>query len=84
MNTDSKITQIPFPGGSGNVPTGAIQLQDDWPGLFLRGDTAISILSCIRGLRQRLAQHADPVVGAALSQLQQIADIIERDVIARK
>lgn len=25
------------------MPTGAIQFQDDWPGLFLRGDTAIGV-----------------------------------------
>jgi hypothetical protein len=78
-----KVTQIPFSGGSGRVPTGAIQFQDDWPGLFLRGDSAISLLSTIRGLQQRLAEHSDPVVGAALSQLSQVADIIQNDVIAR-
>jgi hypothetical protein len=79
-----KVTQIPFPGGSGRVPTGAIQFQDDWPGLFLRGDSAISLLSTIRGLRQRLADHSDPVVGAALSQLGQVADIIQNDVVMRE
>ena len=78
-----KITQIPVPGGSGRVPTGAIQFQDDWPGLFLRGDTAVGLLSTIRGLRQRLAQHPDPTVGALLAQLEQIAQIIEKDVIVR-
>jgi len=78
-----RITQIPFPGGSGQTPTGAMQFQDDWPGLFIRGDNAVSLLSSIRGLQQRLADHPDVVVTAALSQLQQIADIIDRDVIVR-
>jgi hypothetical protein len=84
MNTESKITKIPFPGGSGNVPTGALQFQNDWPGLFIRGDKASALLSSIRGLQQRLAQHPDPVVGAVLIQLSEIADIIDHDVIARK
>jgi hypothetical protein len=78
-----RITQIPFPGSSGETPTGALQFQNDWPGLFIRGDDAVVLHSRIRGLQQRLADHPDVVVAAALSQLQQIADIIERDVIVQ-
>ena len=77
-----RITHIPVPGGSGRAPTGAMQFRDDWPGLFLRGDQASSLASGIRGLQQRLADHSDPVVGAVLIQLGEIADIIERDVIS--
>jgi hypothetical protein len=79
-----RITQIPIPGDSGRTPTGAMQFRDDWPGLFLRGDNAGSLASSIRGLQQRLADYPDPVVGAALIQLGEIADIIERDVIVRE
>jgi hypothetical protein len=79
-----RITQIPIPGDSGRTPTGAMQFRDDWPGLFLRGDKASSLASSIRGLQQRLADHPDPVVGAVLIQLGEIADIIERDVIVRE
>ncbi len=75
-----RVTQIPFPGGSGQVPTGAIQFHDDWPGLFLRGDSAISLGVTIRSLQQRLVSHPDSVVGMLLLQLGQVADIIERDV----
>lgn len=80
-----RITQIPFPGSSGQTPTGAMQFENDWPGLFLRGDTAIALRSTIRGLQQRLASHPpDATVGALLLQLGQIADIIERDVMVRE
>ena len=79
-----RITQIPFPGGSGQVPTGAIQFENDWPGLFLRGDSAIALRATILGLQQRLASHPDSAVGALLSQLSLIADTIERDVMFRK
>jgi hypothetical protein len=79
-----RITHIPFPGGSGSTPTGALQFENDWPGLFLRGDSAVSLLSNIRGLQQRLGSHADPTVGAILVQLGQIADIIEKDVVIRE
>jgi hypothetical protein len=40
LMTERRITAIPIPGGSGSTPTGAMQFQDDWPGLFLRGDDA--------------------------------------------
>ena len=83
MAAHPKVTQIPLPGGSGRVPTGAIQFQDDWPGLFLRGDSAVSLLSAIRGLQQRLADHPDPIVGAVLVQLDQVARVIEDDVVVR-
>jgi hypothetical protein len=76
----AKITKIPFPGGSGQIPTGAIQFENDWPGLFIRGDNAIALAVSIRGLQQRLSTHSDSVVGAVLFQLGQVADVIERDV----
>ncbi len=78
-----RVTQIPFPGSSGQTPTGALQFQNDWPGLFVRGDIAISLHVNIRALEQRLADHQDVVVCAALLKLKGIADIIERDVIVR-
>ena len=83
MNPEPKILQIPMPGGSGQTPTGAIQFQNDWPGLFIRGDQAIDLLSNIRGLQVRLAGHPDGVVALALLQLGKIADIIQRDVIVK-
>jgi hypothetical protein len=32
------ITRIPIEGSSGQTPTGAMQFENDWPGLFIRGD----------------------------------------------
>lgn len=75
-----RVMQIPLPGGSGNAPTGAVQFQDDWPGLFLRGDTAIVLGLAIRNLERALAGSDDVVVASALSKLSAIAGIIERDV----
>jgi hypothetical protein len=56
------ITQIPFPGSSGQTPTGAMQFQGDLPGLFIRGDTAIVMASKIRHLQQRLTGNQDVAV----------------------
>jgi hypothetical protein len=78
-----RITQIPLPGNSGQMPTGAIQFQDDWPGLWIRGDTAIPLSVGIRGLQQRLSGSSDPIIFSVLAKLGEVADIIERDVIVR-
>ncbi len=83
MSAKPKILQIPMPGSSGETPTGAIQFQNDWPGLFIRGDQEIVLLSRIRGLQKRLANHPDAVVAACLIELGKIADLIERDVVVR-
>lgn len=83
MSAKPRILRVPVRGSSGETPTGAIQFENDWPGLFIRGDQAIVLLSRIRGLQQRLANNPDVVVTAALIELGEIADLIERDVIVR-
>ena len=75
--------QIPLPGGSGPAPTGAVQFRDDWPGLFVRGDTAVALAFGIRQLEKRLADHPDPVVWTSLTRLIAIAAIVEREVQVR-
>jgi hypothetical protein len=82
-NSKPEPLQIPLPGGSGQVPTGAIQFQNDWPGLVLRGDTAVGLAVSIRDLEKAFADHPDPIVWSGLSKLSTIAAIIERDVQAR-
>ncbi len=80
---EPRIQQIPLAGGSGRVPTGAVQFQDDWPGLFVRGDDAIGLLCAIRQLAERVERQADPAIASALCRLEHVADIIERDVRVR-
>jgi len=76
----AQITQIPFPGNSGDTPTGAMQFEHDWPGLFVRGDEAMALLSDLRYAEKLLKQNC----GSGLpSQLAKIAEIIARDVILR-
>jgi hypothetical protein len=79
-----RITQIPVPGNSDETPTGAIQFQNDWPGLFVRGDKAIDMHRCIRHLQQRLADTQDVTVLLSLHVLGEIADIVETDVMVRE
>jgi hypothetical protein len=57
-----------------------MQFQDDWPGLFIRGDTAISIFGTLRQVEQLLREQC----GHDLPwPLKEIAEVIERDVIVR-
>ena len=76
-------TQIPVPGGSGLTPTGAMEFEQDWPGLFIRGDNAAPVLCAIRRLQQHCANHSHWEVQTSLSVLGEIADIIEHDVVVR-
>ncbi len=59
-----------------------MQFEDDWPGLFLRGDSAAVLSARIRGLAEVLKEkkEADPRVWACLIELESIADVIERSV----
>ena len=82
---NKKITQIPIEGGSGKVPTGAMQFEDDWPGLFLRGDDAISIMGEIEGILEALQKNKNLKKefyesDASIYHLKEIAEIIRKDV----
>lgn len=75
------VTCIPLPGNSGDTPTGAMQFQDDFTGLFVRGDNAIVMMHRINFLAEILADHPDPKVHDAVDGLMQFADIIKHDVM---
>ena len=79
-----QVTQIPYPGSSGQTPTGAMQFRDDWPGLFIRGQDCLRIAGWIRHFQKRLADDKDHRTRIGLQQLAEIADIIEREVIVRE
>jgi hypothetical protein len=75
-----RITKIPFSGGSRRIPTGAMQFEEDWPGLFVRGDDAIGLLTELRRVKDIAAQY-----GILLGhKIETIAEIIEQDVIERR
>ena len=75
------ITQIPFPGGSGRTPTGAMQFEQDWPGLFGRGDDPIGLLNELRQVMKVAEEHG--IRFGPLSKIQSIVEIIEQAVIVR-
>ena len=76
------IRIIPFEGKGGRVETGATQIGDDWPGLFIRGDDCIS-------LRQILKRYLDMDKEDTFEQnmssgfVGMIIDIIENDTLVK-
>jgi hypothetical protein len=68
--------------GVSRVGSGPVQFGDDWPGLFLRGDHAIKVATCVRQLQKEITATtvAD---GWALKFLAELAALIESDVDAR-
>ena len=47
MNKTDKVREIPFSESDERVETGPIRFGDDWPGLFLRGDTCIYLKTAL-------------------------------------
>jgi len=79
--SNPNILQIPLPGGSGKAFTRAVQFQDDWPGLFVRGDDAIFACAAIRELQKQLSSYPEVAVKRELSRLGRLAEVIEREVM---
>lgn len=42
------------------VETGAVQFNDDWPGLFIRGDDSFSLISAFRVILDELPDYSPP------------------------
>lgn len=61
--------------GDGRVETGGIQFNDDWPGLFIRGDSCAALLLDIDCL---LKDDAHPLCSY---QLRTIKALIEEEVL---
>jgi hypothetical protein len=58
-----------------------MQFQDDWPGMFLRGDSALPVMIAIRRLQRFLWDCDDLEIASAMAVLGSLADTIDRDVI---
>ena len=47
MRGNEMVRFIPFEAKGGRVETGATQIGNDWPGLFIRGDDCIGLWNII-------------------------------------
>jgi len=59
-----------------------MQFQDDWPGLFIRGDDAVSLGEKIKAMLAALKERKldDVRIWATTTELERIAEVIEHDV----
>jgi len=81
MEKNSQITQITVPSESERVSTGAVQFNDDWPGLFIRGDEAFALMLELKEVLKTLAEQNDRQCQTHL--IGSIVSIIEQDVIVQ-
>jgi hypothetical protein len=69
------------------METGMMQFEGDWPGLFIRGDDAIGLMASVRAVLDFAEQSVPPArlaeISMYLHRLSAIADLIDRDVVAR-
>ena len=70
MNLRKDIRQIPVEGGSGRYSSGAVEFKNDWPGLFIRGDDCMSLLTT-------LEKHRDQCKDKGIALPYDIKDMIE-------
>ena len=71
--------------------TGMMQFEGDWPGLFIRGDDAISLMASVRAVlefAEKPLRSLPPVLlvetATYLSRLSELADLIDRDVVVKQ
>lgn len=63
----------PFAGEPANrVETGALEINDDWPGVFIRGDNAMHYAVCLK----RLLDNMSPLADSA-----DVVDIVTRGTV---
>jgi hypothetical protein len=79
MNGPTKITADL--GDARRVETGGLQINGDWPGLFIRGDDAAYLLTCIDNLMENMSTDEKNKNVFMLAQLQGISDTIKSEVI---
>lgn len=75
------VQHLPAPVDGHRIETGALQIGDDWPGLFVRGDDAFFLARMIRSLTALLEPELrGSLGGVGLQSLGKYADLIEHDV----
>lgn len=66
--TDVQKIKIDLPENS-RVETGVVQFNDDWPGIFIRGDNAIYFGYLLSNISKMLKDSKDPLTKIELLQL---------------
>ena len=60
MADQDRVRRLPGPtDGLGRVETGPVQIGEDWPGLFIRGDTAFGLAMSLKAVLAYLEEHPE-------------------------
>ena len=65
------------------VETGGLQINNDWTGLFIRGDDAAGLRMYINSALPSLEKSNDENVKLLTDQLKSLAELIEKEVIEK-
>jgi len=79
---NDRITKIPIIGTSGECPTGAMQFELDWPGLWLRGDDALDLYHELIEFKERVLLPKG--IKRYPHDLEEMLEIIEKDVKVKR
>lgn len=74
-------TQFQRDTDSNRVETGALQFNDDWPGIFVRGDNAAFYAMQLRHVIRYVEQSADHIDFYALNSAKNLVDLLSSCVI---
>ncbi len=75
--------------GFERVETGGLQINDDWPGLFIRGDRCIDLLNRLAHAKNYLNQHVPTEnkreIGymLAFTMIESLESLIEEEVVIK-
>jgi len=79
---NDRITKIPIRGSSGECPTGALQFELDWPGLWVRGDDALDLYGELIEFKEEVLLPKG--IKRYPHNLETILEIIEKDVSVKR
>lgn len=85
MANNASAQRVPYEGV--RIENGGLKLGDDWPGLFIRGDSCIDLVGRVQSALELLQAHTPEAVKGgvdyilATNGLEGLRDIIARDVL---
>src|SRR5438876_245639 len=75
------VRRLPAPADSQRVENGPVQFGTDWPGLFIRGDSAFGLAMSIKAILAHFKEHPAPEVFFAIHDLKGLYKDILTEVI---
>lgn len=82
---DQNVRKIRTIDSFERVETGALQVDGDWPGLFIRGDQCIDLYNRLWYVKEHMEKHPDPVESIermlAIKGVEGVLNMIKEDVL---